>query len=130
MSTQSGSVHTENAPAAVGPYSQGFWAGEFFFSAGQVGLDPASGDLVGEDVESQAGQAMNNLHAVLMAAGLSFKDVVKTTIFLDDMADFVTVNEIYASRLTKPYPARSTVAVQTLPKGALVEIEIIAYVGN
>jgi 2-iminobutanoate/2-iminopropanoate deaminase len=130
MSTKSGSVHTENAPAAVGPYSQGFWAGEFFFSAGQVGLNPASGNLVGEDVESQADRAMDNLHSVLVAAGLSFENVVKTTIFLDDMADFVTVNEIYASRFTKPYPARSTVAVQTLPKGALVEIEVIAYCGT
>ena len=130
MSMQNGSVYTENAPGAVGPYSQGFWAGEFFFSAGQVGLDPASGDLVGEDVESQAERAMDNLHAVLAAAGLSFENVVKTTIFLDDMADFVAVNEIYASRLKKPYPARSTVAVQTLPKDALVEIEVIAYVGT
>ena len=128
MSMQSGSVHTESAPAAVGPYSQGFWAGELFFSAGQVGLDPASGDLVGDDVESQAEQAMDNIHAVLTVAGLSFDDVVKTTIFLDDMADFVTVNGIYASRLRTPYPARSTVAVQTLPKGARVEIEVIAYV--
>ena len=127
---QNGSVYTENAPDAVGPYSQGFWAREFFFSAGQVGLDPASGDLVGEDVESQAERAMDNLHAVLAAAGLSFENVVKTTIFLDDMADFVAVNEIYASRLKKPYPARSTVAVQTLPKGALVEIEVIAYLGT
>ena len=130
MSMQNGSVYTENAPDAGGPYSQGFWAGEFFFSAGQVGLDPASGDLVGEDVESQAERAMDNLHAVLAAAGLSFENVVKTTIFLDDMADFVAVNEIYASRLKKPYPARSTVAVQTLPKGALVEIEVIAYLGT
>jgi len=126
----SGSVHTDNAPAAVGPYSQGFWAGEIFFSAGQVALDPASGEMVGEDVSTQARQVMKNLDAnldaVLTAAGLSFGDVVKTTIFLADMGDFGDVNEIYAERFEAPYPARSTVAVRTLPKNALVEIDVVA----
>lgn len=121
----SGSIHTDNAPAAVGPYSQGYWAGELFFSAGQVALDPASGEMVGTDVETQAQQVMKNLAAVLEEAGLGFADVVKTTIFLADMGDFVAVNEIYASRFEPPYPARSTVAVRTLPKNALVEIEVI-----
>ena len=121
-----GSIHTEAAPAAVGPYSQGFWAGELFFSAGQVGLDPASGEMVGADVETQAERVMENLEEVLREAGLSFANVVKTTIFLADMSDFGTVNEIYARRFDPPYPARSTVAVRTLPKDARVEIEVIA----
>ncbi len=123
---QTGAVSTEKAPAAVGPYSQGHWAGELFFSAGQVGLDPATAEMVGADVESQAEQVMTNLHAVLGEAGLSFGDVVKTSIFLADMADFGAVNEIYARRFDPPYPARSTVAVLALPKGARVEIEVIA----
>ena len=122
----SGSVHTDNAPAAVGPYSQGYWAGEIFYSAGQVGLDPESGEMVGEDVETQARRVMKNLDAVLTEAGLSFADVVKTTIFLADMGDFGAVNEIYAERFEQPYPARSTVAVRTLPKNALVEIDVVA----
>jgi len=119
-------VHTENAPAAVGPYSQGFWAGDLFFSAGQVGLDPASGEMVGDDVAMQTERVMANLDAVLTQAGLAFGDVVKTTIFLADMGDFATVNEIYARRFEAPYPARSTVAVKTLPKGAQVEIDVVA----
>ncbi|MCG8470112.1 MAG: RidA family protein [Gemmatimonadetes bacterium] len=123
---RTGSIHTADAPAAVGPYSQGYWAGELFFSAGQVGLDPGSGEMVGEDVETQAARVMDNLDAVLTEAGVSFADVVKTTIFLADMGDFSTVNEIYAARFEPPYPARSTVAVKTLPKDALVEIEVIA----
>ena len=127
---QTGSVHTDEAPAAVGPYSQGYWAGELFFSAGQVALDPATGEMVAPDVESQAERVMANLHAVLKEAGLSFAEVVKTTIFLADMADFGAVNEIYARRFDPPYPARSTVAVVTLPKGARVEIEVIARSGG
>jgi len=123
-------VHTENAPAAVGPYSQGYWAGDLFFSAGQVGLDPASGQMVAEDVLVQAERVMANLEAVLAEAGLSFGDVVKTTIFLADMGDFAAVNEIYARRFEVPYPARSTVAVRTLPKDARVEIDVIARAGD
>ncbi len=124
--SQRGSVHTERAPAAIGPYSQGCWAGDLFFSAGQVGLDPDSGELVGSDVESQTRRVMMNLEAVLEAAGLVFSDVVKTTIFLADMSEFGVVNGIYAERFEAPYPARSTVAVATLPKGARVEIEVVA----
>ena len=127
---RTGPVHTDHAPAAIGPYSQGTWAGELFFSAGQIGLDPATGELVGEDVESQARQIMKNLAAVLEAAGLGFSDVVKTTIFLADMAEFGRVNEIYAGPLEPPYPARSTVAVRDLPKGARVEIDVVARAGG
>ena len=122
---QTGPVHTDHAPAAVGPYSQGYWAGELFYSAGQVGLVPSTGKLVDGDVVSQAECAMMNLAAVLDAAGLTFEDVVKTTIFLADMGDFGAVNEIYARHFEAPYPARSTVAVGALPLGARVEIEVI-----
>lgn len=127
---RTGSVHTDQAPGAVGPYSQGYWAGELFFSAGQVGLDPETGEMVGADVESQAERVMANLYAVLEEAGLSFAAVVKTTIFLADMADFAAVNEIYARRFDPPYPARSTVAVLMLPKGARVEIDVVARFGG
>ncbi|WP_420448122.1 RidA family protein [Candidatus Palauibacter sp.] len=123
---QTGPVHTDHAPAAVGPYSQGYWAGELFYSAGQVGLVPATGQLVGTDVVSQAERVMTNLAAVLDEAGLAFADIVKTTIFLADMGDFGAVNEIYARHFEPPYPARSTVAVGALPLGARVEIEVIA----
>jgi 2-iminobutanoate/2-iminopropanoate deaminase len=124
--SRSGSIRTDRAPAAIGPYSQGFWAGGLFFSAGQVALDPATMELVGDDAATQARRVMKNLGAVLDAAGLTFSDVVKTTIFLASMDDFAAVNEVYAEPFDQPYPARSTVAVQTLPKGALVEIEVIA----
>ena len=127
MST--GPVHTAHAPAALGPYSQGYWAGELFFSAGQVGLDPATGQMVDGGVAEQADRALLNLAAVLGEAGLSFADVVKTTIFLADMGDFGTVNAAYAQCVEEPYPARSTVAVGELPMGALVEIEMVARRG-
>lgn len=125
-----GPIHTEHAPAAVGPYSQGFWAGEMFYSAGQVALDPATGSMVGTDVAAQAEQVMKNLRALLDEAGLTFGDVVKTTIFLADMGDFGTVNEVYAKSFDPPYPARSTVAVGALPLGARVEIEVIGRRGS
>lgn len=128
--TRTGAVHTDRAPAAIGPYSQGTWAGDFFFSAGQIGLDPATGELVGADVESQAHRVMQNLAEVLDAAGLGFGDVVKTTIYLADMAEFGRVNEIYSAPLEPPYPARSTVAVKDLPKGARVEIDVVARAGG
>ena len=125
-----GPIHTEHAPAAVGPYSQGFWAGELFYSAGQVALDPATGSMVATEVAAQAEQVMKNLRALLDEAGLTFGDVVKTTIFLADMGDFGTVNEVYAKSFDPPYPARSTVAVGALPLGARVEIEVIARRGS
>lgn len=119
-------VATPLAPAAIGPYSQAVDVGCFVFCSGQLGLDPATGALVEGGVAAQAQQAMGNLRAVLDAAGLSFGDVVKTTIFLADMADFAVVNGVYGRFVTDPPPARSTVEVAALPKGGRVEIEAIA----
>lgn len=119
-------IHTDRAPAALGPYSQAIRAGDFVFASGQLGLDPATGDLRA-GVAAQAEQALDNLATVLEAAGASLAHVVKTTIFLADMADFGTVNAIYGARFGDTPPARSTVQVAALPKGGLVEIEMIAY---
>lgn len=124
MSTRQ-AVSTGSAPAAIGPYSQAIAIDGFVFCSGQLGLDPATGELV-EGVAAQADRALRNLSAVLDAAGLTMADVVKTTLFLADMADFATVNEVYARFLPDPPPARSTVAVAALPKGGLVEIEATA----
>jgi 2-iminobutanoate/2-iminopropanoate deaminase len=118
-------VATNAAPAAIGPYSQGIRAGELVFTAGQVGIDPATGELA-DGVAEQADRALRNVSAILDAAGTSLERVVKTTIFLADLGDFAAVNEVYASHFSTPYPARSTVAVKGLPKGALIEIEAIA----
>ncbi len=117
-------VATKNAPAALGPYSQGYVHGGIFYSAGQLGLDPVSGELA-EGIEGQADQACKNLGAVLEEAGTSFDKVLKTTCFLADMGDFAAFNEVYAKYFTSK-PARSCVAVKTLPKNALCEIEVIA----
>jgi 2-iminobutanoate/2-iminopropanoate deaminase len=122
-------VATGSAPGAVGPYSQAIASGPFVFCAGQLGLDPASGELVEGGVEAQAERALRNLTAVLDAAGASWADVVKTTIFLADIGDFAAVNAVYAQHMPDPPPARSTFAVGALPKGGLVEIEAIAYRG-
>lgn len=122
-------VSTAGAPAAIGPYSQGIVSDGLFFSAGQAALDPVSGDLVEGGIEPETERVMANLSAVLDAAGASWGDVVKTTIFLIDMADFATVNGIYGRHVGDPPPARSTVAVAGLPKGARVEIEVVARVG-
>jgi 2-iminobutanoate/2-iminopropanoate deaminase len=119
-------VQTGEAPAAVGPYSQAITTDELVFCAGQVGLDPATGNLVDGGVEAQAERALRNLSAVLDAAGCSFADVVKTTCFLVDIDDFGAFNAVYARFMSDPPPARSTFAVAALPKGALVEIEAIA----
>lgn len=118
--------HSDAAPAAIGPYSQAIAAGGFLFCAGQTPLNPASMTLVEGDVGAQAAQVLQNLHAVLQSAGCSWKDVVKTTIFLRNMNDFARVNEVYAATLGESRPARSTVAVAGLPKDAQVEIELIA----
>jgi 2-iminobutanoate/2-iminopropanoate deaminase len=118
-------IKTPNAPAAVGPYSQAIVAGDFVFTAGQVGLDPATGTLV-DGIEAQAEQVLRNIEAVLAAAGLSMADVVKTTVLLADMADFATVNTIYARHMPDPPPARSTFAVAGLPRAARIEIEAVA----
>lgn len=120
-------IKTSGAPAALGPYSQAVKAGNLLFCAGQLGLDPATGELVAGGVEAQAAQAMKNLAAVLEAGGSSFGQVVKTVIFLANMSDFATVNAVYgrAYEGLEP-PARSTIQVAALPKGGLVEIEMIA----
>ena len=118
-------ISTAGAPGAIGPYSQAIAADGLLFCSGQLGLDPTSGELV-EGVEAQADRSLRNLAAVLDAAGLTWADVVKTTIFLADMDDFAAVNAVYAGYMPDPPPARSTVAVRTLPKGGLVEIEAIA----
>jgi len=118
-------ISTKNAPQAIGPYSQAIAANGFLFISGQLGVTP-SGEFAGADVKSQAQRSLQNLQAILSEAGLSFENAVKTTIFLADIADFAVVNEIYAEFFKEPYPARSTVAVKTLPKGGLVEIELIA----
>lgn len=121
-------VHTDGAPAAIGPYSQAIVSGGFIFTAGQIALDPASGELVEGGVEAQAERALQNLTAVLEAAGSSMNDVVKTTMYLADIGDFVTVNGIYAKYFDEPFPARSALQAGALPKGALVEIDAIARV--
>ncbi len=122
-------VQTDAAPAAIGAYSQAIRVGGFVFTAGQVGADPSDGALA-DGVTAQADRALRNLAAVLAAAGSSLDRVVKTTIFLTDVADFQAVNETYASHLSPPFPARSTIAVKALPKGALVEIEMIAVASD
>jgi len=119
-------IATSAAPAAVGPYSQAIDTGSLVFCSGQVGLDPASGELVEGGLTAQAERALRNLSAVLDAAGLSTGDVVKTTVFLVDIADFQALNEVYARTFGDPPPARSTFAVAALPRGALVEIEAVA----
>lgn len=122
-------VHTENAPAAIGPYSQATIAGGFLFTAGQIALDPATMQVKEGGVVAQAEQVMANLTAVLAQAGCSWDDAVRTTVYLHDMADFPRVNEVYARALGTARPARSTVQVSALPRGVLVEIDAIAKVG-
>jgi len=121
-------VHTENAPAAIGPYSQAVVAGSFLFTAGQIAIDPATGQIVQGDVTAQTERVMRNLAAVLENAGASWADVVKTTVYLQDMADFPRVNEVYGRVMGDARPARSTVQVAGLPRGVLVEIDAVAIV--
>jgi 2-iminobutanoate/2-iminopropanoate deaminase len=121
-------IATSDAPAAVGPYSQAIKANGFVFSAGQLGLDPQTGKFAGDDVASQARQAMLNLKAVLEAAGSGLDKIVKTTIFMVDLGDFKTVNAVYGEFFEGAPPARSTVQVAALPLGGLVEIEVVALV--
>ena len=118
-------VETKNAPAAIGPYSQATVAGDIIFTSGQIPLDPETGLMVGETIEEQTHRVCKNLQAVLTAAGSSLTNVLKTTCFLSDMADFAAFNQVYAQYFTDK-PARSCVAVKALPKGALVEVEVIA----
>ncbi len=119
-------IATNKAPAALGPYSQAVRSGNTIYVSGQIGIDPATGSLVSDDVQAQAAQALANLEAVLAEAGAAPADVTKTTVFLADMNDFPAVNEIYAKTFTDNPPARSCVAVAALPKGARVEIDAVA----
>lgn len=119
-------VSSPDAPKAIGPYSQAVRAGQLLFMSGQVPLDPASGLIVSGDITAQARRTLDNIKAVLTTAGLSFANVVRTTIFLADMNDFAAVNEVYGQYFSQPYPARVTVQVARLPKDALVEIDAIA----
>jgi len=127
MSKQS--VHSPAAPAAIGPYSPAIRVGELLFCSGQVPLDPATGELVPGDIAAQTNQSLRNMKAVLEAAGATMDQVVKTTIFLVDMGDFAKVNEVYGKFFSTTPPARSTVQVSALPKGARVEVEAIAHLG-
>ena len=119
-------ISTPKAPAAIGPYSQAIQVGNLIYTSGQIPIDPATGQLVEGGVKEQARQSLNNIQAILQEAGLTMASVVKTTVFLADMADFADMNNVYAEFFTEPYPARSAVAVKTLPKNALVEIEVVA----
>lgn len=119
-------LHSELAPKAVGPYSQAIVAGGFVFASGQLPVDPDTGEFASDDVKGQTRQSLINVTRVLAEAGIDLGHVVKTTVFLSDMANFAEMNEVYATFFSKPYPARSAVAVKDLPKGALVEIEVVA----
>ena len=121
-------IQTPNAPAAIGPYSQGIVANGLLFTAGQIALDPATGEIVSGGVREQTVRVMQNLSAVLASAGAGWRDVVKTTVYLQDMNDFPVVNELYATALGDARPARSTVQVSALPRGVLVEIDAVAVV--
>ena len=122
-------ISTKAAPAAIGPYSQAVQVGNLVFTSGQIPIDPATGSFVEGGIQEQTRQSLANVQAILQEAGLDMCDVVKTTVFMADMADFSAMNEVYAQFFTEPYPARSAVAVKTLPKGALVEIEVVAAKG-
>lgn len=119
-------ISTPNAPAAIGPYSQAIDSGEIIFCSGQIALDPPSGAMVAGGIEAQTRRVLENIRGVLHEAGLNLSDVVKTTIYLVDLREFDIVNRVYGEHFSSPYPARSTVQVSALPRGALIEIEAIA----
>lgn len=119
-------IHTNNAPAAIGPYSQAIAAGNTIYVSGQLPIDPATGTFAGSDIAAQTRQSLKNLKSILNAAGADMCDVVKTTVFLANIADFAAMNEVYAEFFTAPYPARAAFEVACLPKNALVEIECVA----
>ena len=119
-------IRTTKAPSAIGPYSQAIQVGNIIYTSGQIPIDPATGSFVEGGIKEQTRQSLLNVKAILEEAGLTMGDVVKTTVFMADMNDFADVNAVYAEFFAEPYPARSAVAVKTLPKGALVEIEVIA----
>lgn len=119
-------IHSELAPKAVGPYSQAIVAGGFVFASGQLPIDPATGEFAEGGIKEQTRQSLTNVTHVLAEVGIDLSHVVKTTVFLSDMANFAAMNEVYATFFSEPYPARSAVAVKTLPKNALVEVEVVA----
>lgn len=119
-------IKTQQAPAAIGPYSQGIEAGGFVFASGQIPLDPSTGKFVDGGIQEQTAQALRNASNILKEAGTDLAHVVKTTVYLANMADFTAMNEVYAQFFSQPFPARSAVAVKDLPKGALVEVEVLA----
>ena len=119
-------IHTDNAPAAIGPYSQAIEVNGFVFASGQIPIDPATGNFVEGGIKEQTRQALTNAQNILKAAGTDLAHVVKTTVYLDSMDDFAAMNEVYAEFFSQPFPARSAVAVEKLPKGALVEVEVLA----
>lgn len=119
-------ISTKQAPAAIGPYSQAIQVGNLVYTSGQIPIDPATGAFVEGGIKEQTRQSLSNVRAILEVAGLTMANVVKTTVFLADMADFAEMNTVYAEFFAEPYPARSAVAVKTLPKGALIEIEVVA----
>ena len=122
-------IHTNNAPAAIGPYSQAIEVNGFIFASGQIPIDPSTGNFVEGGIKEQTKQAITNAKNILKEAGTDLAHVVKTTVYLANMADFAAMNEVYATFFQQPFPARSAVAVQDLPKGALVEVEVLAYKG-
>ena len=122
-------ISTSQAPAAIGPYSQAIMAGGFLCASGQIPIVPQSGVIEATDIQGQTHQVMRNMGAILSAAGMDYSHVIKTTVFIADMADFAVVNEVYAQYFKEQAPARSCVAVKSLPKGALIEIEMVAYKG-
>ena len=119
-------IHTNNAPAAIGPYSQAIEVNGFVFASGQIPINPATGDFVEGGIKEKTKQALTNASNILKEAGTDLSHVVKTTVYMADMGDFAAMNEIYAQFFNEPYPARSAVAVKALPKGALVEVEVLA----
>ena len=121
-------ISTKKAPAAIGPYSQAIQVGNLVYTSGQIPIDPTTGAFVKGGIKEQTHQSLTNVKAILEEAGLSMSNVVKTTVFMADMNDFADMNAVYAEFFSEPYPARSAVAVKTLPKGALVEIEVVAEV--
>lgn len=121
-------IATAAAPSAIGPYSQAIQVGNMLYTSGQIPIDPATGQFVEGGIEAQARQSLLNVQAILKEAGATMDNVVKTTVFLADMNDFAAVNAVYAEFFTEPFPARSAVAVKSLPKGALIEIEVVAEV--
>ena len=123
-------TYTSDAPAAIGPYSQAIRCGQFVYTSGQIALDPATGQLIGSDVQTQTHRVLQNLQAVLKSAGASLESVIKTTVFLVQMSDFQGMNTVYASYFGESAPARSTVTVAELPRQALVEIECIALIND